>query len=314
MSEIQIKKEYKWIRFTSCPSCKSELYTVSSAILEKEYSYQNILIPIPDKGVGFKQCRQCSLIYKDKILSSESLSMVMDSLNNCIWSKGYDYTQEVKLVKKFILKNDIDILEIGATGGWFLKSFADYGGRRSGLDITKDPSIDASLRGEFIEGFIDSSNLDWSKKKYDVVGFFDVIEHLYNPRAAFSNLVQLVKDDGIVILETGDVESAWPARFGMEKWWYAKLFPHNLFWSRKSLTMIAEEYGFEVHFYRNKRNKNIKNLPSADRLKSYVKSSVYWLSPISYLYLMKVFNRQPVMPRNFLAKDHIQIILKKVKT
>ncbi|NJR76205.1 MAG: class I SAM-dependent methyltransferase [Scytonema sp. CRU_2_7] len=67
---------------------------------------------------------------------------------------------------------------------------------------------------------IDAPKLAWSSKQYDVVTMFDILEHLYNPRNVFQNLVSLVKEKGYVLIETGDTDNYWPQRYGIENWWY----------------------------------------------------------------------------------------------
>lgn len=142
---------------------------------------------------------------------------------------GTDFKAEVQIIENLFPDRVFDLLDIGSSDGGFLKACAQTNGRRSSLQWDQISRAHQALRGEFIKGLIDNSNLDWSGQQYDVVTMFDVLEHLYEPQSTFKNLAMLVKGGGYVVIETGNIESYIPKRVGANEWWYVHLFEHHIF-------------------------------------------------------------------------------------
>jgi SAM-dependent methyltransferase len=259
----------------------------------------------------FLKCNNCGLIFKNFVPALDELEKIYKKIQGGVWSKGYSYKSELMLIKKFCKQDVIDVLDIGAAGGWSLKSFAELKGRLSALDVSEEDNLKGALRGEYIEGALDSVKLKWSQNPYDVVTVFDVIEHLYDPNIAFNNLAKFVKKSGIVVIETGDINSSWPQRFGIANWWYTKLLPHHIFWTKNSLIKIAKKHGFTPIHVIKKRNKNVDNLPFIDLVKSTIRAMLFCLSPNIYRGISKIRGTQYIQPRYFNAKDHIQIVFRK---
>lgn len=239
-------EESAWIGVKSCPTCGREDTSQVGKLAMEEYQFGDERIPLPPKGVGIIQCRNCGLVFKDTLPSPNFLTEVFSRHAGNVWAGDYDFSDEAHLIRELVGDREFDLLDIGPSNGGLLKAFSETDGRRSALDIVKHPGLEEWLRGEFIHGLAESDELSWSKEPYDVVGMFDIAEHLYDPQQAFSNVRALVKPGGFVVVETGDVQSRWPRKFGVHKWWYACLFPHHIFWPRPSIERIASQHGFEV--------------------------------------------------------------------
>lgn len=207
-----------------------------------------------------------------------------------------------------------DLLDVGAAGGALLVACAGAGivGRRSALDVMRYPGIERGLCGEFVEGSLDGSALRWSGKRYDIVTLFDVLEHLYEPRVAFERLRALVRRRGLVFIETGDVESFWPERFGIHHWWYTRLIEHHVFWCRDALERIAGEHGFEIVYWRQGRHKSRRRLRLAMALTDILKTGVYCLSPRHYAAFARLLGKEGNQPWFPFARDHVRIALMKL--
>src|SRR5215216_1910198 len=185
-------------------------------------------------------------------------------------------------------------------------------GRRSALDVVMHPGVDQWICREFIHGLADSGDLSWSGKPYDIVTMFDIAEHLYDPNQTFSNLKRLVKLDGFVVVETGNLDSFWPRKFGSNRWWYTCLFEHHIFWSRASIQNMASKHGFQVSYFQNKRHKSKPVLPLPHYLPLTAVAMLYRLMPAKYSKVAKVVGdktgiqrlKAGVQPWSPFTQDH----------
>jgi hypothetical protein len=185
-------------------------------------------------------------------------------------------------------------------------------GRRSALDVARYPGLERSLSGEFIKGFLDSPSLAWSGQAYDVVTAFDVLEHLNRPFDAFANLRALVKPGGLVLIETGNADSAWPARYGLRRWWYARLIEHHVFWSRRSLQYCAAGQDMEILEWQEVRHKSRSQLGAAQLARDLLKTGLYRLMPDAYMRLAALVGKEGNQPCSPFAKDHFRVCLRRV--
>lgn len=309
-------EESVWIGVTSCPACGEEDNPQLGRLALEEYQFGDERIPLPPEGIRLSQCRHCGLVFKKILPSPLFLAEVFDRQKGKVWAGDYNFSDEAGLIREIVGDKEFDLLDIGPSNGGLLKAFSETDGRRSALDIVKHPGLEEWLRGEFIHGLAESDELSWSNEPYDVVGMFDIAEHFYDPQQAFSNLRALVKPGGFVVVETGDLHSRWPRKFGVHRWWYACLFPHHIFWTRPSIERLASHHGFEVLEARRKQHKEQATkrftgemLYPAEALQI-LKSLIYQVAPGSYEKLQKLVGKPGVPPRNVLSRDHFQLILR----
>jgi len=77
---------------------------------------------------------------------------------------------------------------------------------------------------------------------YDVVTLWGVIEHLENPKNEMNHIFRLMKNDGILCIWTGNVDSL-TARVLGKKWWYF-MGQHIQYFSETTLHLLLTECGF----------------------------------------------------------------------
>lgn len=109
------------------------------------------------------------------------------------------------------------VLDLGCLDGSFLLTLAtNLGCKVTGVDLTKD-GIDIAkkraeakgLEAEFYQGSVE----DWLEKfiadgrKFDVVTFFEIIEHVEDPKAVLKQIDQVLAPGGSVLVSTPDYES-----------------------------------------------------------------------------------------------------------
>lgn len=152
------------------------------------------------------------------------------------------------------------VLDAGCGDGNFTKSLADAGFRMYGIDLSdggverarrRYPDVSfarASVYDDFREVFPDCP-------RFDAIVSIEVIEHLYSPRIFVKRAREAVRPGGLVIVTTpywGYLKNIVLAVTGRIDRYHTALWDggHIKHWSRKTLTKLFEEQGFErIAFY-----------------------------------------------------------------
>lgn len=191
----------------SCPNCNFSEY------LEKFKSYSN---------VQYKKCKNCKCIYQDPITE---LNYSDNYWQGAIDPDGVErnFTKE----KDFKIKNwygdsigfvnsksNISVLDVGCGLGFFLSALnveiKKYGIEESqfACDYVKKNFKDINILNG---GYQDIHKFN---KKFDVIMFYHVLEHLKNPARSIEILKNFLKKDGILIIGTPNINSFVARIFG----------------------------------------------------------------------------------------------------
>jgi 2-polyprenyl-3-methyl-5-hydroxy-6-metoxy-1,4-benzoquinol methylase len=135
------------------------------------------------------------------------------------------------------------LLDVGCATGYFLNAAridfevvgvepsswaADYARSRLHLDV--------------MAGHIESVDLPLGT--FDVITMNDVIEHFSDPKVALQRAATLLRPGGILYLVTPDIGSL-SARLMRGRWWGLRP-AHLYYFSRRTLSALLEQCGFEV--------------------------------------------------------------------
>lgn len=172
------------------------------------------------------QCTNCGLFQIVPILDLEELDHLYTSQN--VFAEGFKnpnqnrkfFNQFEKLYNKygyednFIVKlclksyNAKSVLDIGCLTGKLLKTFKDHIPDIELLGIDVDPKAKqnavSELKDDIIIGNFLEINFD---KKFDVIVFNTVIEHLPNIVKYIQKAKELLTDNGIILISTPDMSS-----------------------------------------------------------------------------------------------------------
>ena len=136
------------------------------------------------------------------------------------------------------------VLDLGCAAGFFLKGFVEDDWQGVGVEANSQMAeyardkLQLDARHSTIEQF-DSS------EKFDAVTVVQVLPHLLNPKSCLDDIHPLLKESGLVLIETWNHRSITARLFG--KWWHEYNPPSVLHWfTRASLSELLEESGFEV--------------------------------------------------------------------
>lgn len=146
-----------------------------------------------------------------------------------------------RLVRKYVQPGEM--LDVGAAAGFLLNGFSSEGWKGVGLE--PNPGMVRYGRDELgldmVCGTLETYQAD---RQFDLVSLIQVIAHLNDAPAAFQGLSRLVKDNGILLVETWNEESLTAKLLG--KNWHEYSPPSVLHWfSPARLEAALARYGFE---------------------------------------------------------------------
>ena len=231
--------------FLKCPLCETEdthtaIDVVPVSILRKLYKKQyNIDIGMQTlTEIRLYQCTICHLkFYYPSIAGDENFYSSLQ-INNC----GYYQTEkeEFKHALEYILPTD-KVLEIGCGCGFFAKKIKCHSyvglefspmaiekGRELGIEIYNESIKDHSLRNE---------------SNYDIVCFFQVLEHIIDVNKFLKDSLKCLKPGGRLIISVPN-EDSFVGEFSNN---LLNMPPHHLTrWTEKSLSKIPEIFDLKL--------------------------------------------------------------------
>ncbi len=142
------------------------------------------------------------------------------------------------------------ILDAGCAYGFFLEVAAKKGFSVYGFD----PSLHAVNHAREMHGdrvaHSTISQSSYANKSFDAITMFDVFEHLNDPVADLKHLRQFLRDDGVMMIATGDIRSV-AARIMKRRWTFYIPPQHLFFFDRTTVTRALNQAGFTpVAFFR----------------------------------------------------------------
>jgi SAM-dependent methyltransferase len=135
------------------------------------------------------------------------------------------------------------ILEIGCGYGTFLSRFDPGAWDRHGVDPSRTATAYARERHgldikttAFARGIYEPSS-------FDVVVMLDVIEHLHDAGQVATAVREVLRDDGLLVVGTGDISSI-NARVSRGLWGYFGSWEHISFFTPDSIAYLLNHAGF----------------------------------------------------------------------
>lgn len=138
------------------------------------------------------------------------------------------------------------LLDVGCAFGYFVELALTKGYDAYGFDPSEFASREAGkLVGptRIKEGSIRS--ITYPKKSFDVITLFDVFEHLSDPLDDMKKLAGLLKDDGVLLIATGDTGSL-AARLFKRRWTFYIPPQHIFFFDRTTVVDLLQRAGLTV--------------------------------------------------------------------
>jgi len=136
------------------------------------------------------------------------------------------------------------LLDIGAAAGYFVKAASDAGWKAEGIEPGRwiseyaQKTLGVKVRPGTIHDYRLPSN------SFDVVTYWDVLEHVPDPSADLAKTAKVLKQGGLLIVNYPDFASL-PARFFGRKWWFV-LSIHLFYFTPDTITKMLQKHGFNI--------------------------------------------------------------------
>lgn len=295
-----------------CPSCSAQK-SVKIGILPDVKQFSGRLLDAPLHGGSLYVCQKCFLKFRYPLLTEDEYGLLYDNATPSSWPSDV-FRKDWDLIAKFINANipaDSRVLDFGCwTGGLLSKIGSKY--QRFGVEVNSSAGEIASERiGGKVWKCLDGMPDDL---EFDVITIVDVIEHLPDPRKIVKQLLNKLRENGYMLIVTGDADNfVW--RLSGANWWYCFHPEHIAFISEKWARRFEKEGGFKIEavvkFQHGK-------FPLPIYLLRVAQMFIYSLTPRFYFRLFGVVRRilnrkgEVVGPAGVgLFKDHILVVVAK---
>lgn len=193
------------------------------------------------------KCKNCGLVYvnpqpeKHKMVSSyinaEDKNYVSDGIQ-----RAASFKESLKKIKRF--QKNGRVLDVGCAAGYFVHEAKKTGFEAVGLEPNKYLANwgRKNLKVDIINSLFEKKTSQ--NKQFDVITFWDVLEHLSDPAINLKKSAQLLKRGGILIISYPDMGSL-PARILKSRWWFV-ISGHLFYFDHESLSQYMHKYGFEI--------------------------------------------------------------------
>lgn len=221
-----------------CPMCQSD----------KVYFY------CEKRKYKLYKCNSCKLLYIYPV--PESLS-VYDTAYFSGAKKGFgyiDYDADKKpMISIFEKYLDIfkeqgfsggRLLDVGCATGFFMEIAKKRGFQVCGVEVSEFAAEKGRMNSlNIITGDIFTPK--YPDNYFDVVTMFDVIEHVPDPKVALLEAKRILKNGGLLVVNTPDSESVWAKAWG-SRWQLIVPPEHIHYFSPQSLSTYLKKNGFLV--------------------------------------------------------------------
>jgi len=213
---------------------KTTDYFFSQEEFELKFDTVNEMLitsPIPDN---------LTLYYKSEnyISHSDQSKTIIDKLYLLV--KNYSLRRKVQLLNSLIPSGGT-LLDIGAGTGDFLKRAKKANWTITGIEPNKLARENAKTKG--IQLHEDLSEL--TEPNYDIITLWHVLEHLPNLNEQLTQITNLLKKDGFLILAVPNYKSYDAKHY--KRYWAAYDVPRHLWhFSQKSIVKLLTPHSMEL--------------------------------------------------------------------
>jgi len=203
------------------------------------------------------KCLSCGLIF----LSSHDFIALEDPPNIVEWIRQSEENDENRFQ---MLKYDLTgvrVLDFGCGNGNFLLKTKKVSNEVMGIEI--DERLYSVFEKAKLKVFPDLESA--SVQDVDIITMFHVLEHLPNPRKVLTELQNILKPSGKIIIEVPNSKEALLNLYKVKKYVvYAYKRCHLYYFNMQTLKTLAKQAGLKVNYI-----KQIQRYPLSNHL--------YWL-------------------------------------
>ena len=251
------------IKLQPCYICGGDIFTIKREICQKPLKETNFKIDSKDYCRVIVKCNSCNVycnfhnINLDKIYSTvyNELSYKNDIQNNYKQILSYHYSNSdnkhrvERIINYFKLREKsligLEVLDVGSGLCVFLGELKKYGTRLHCVDPSR-VSIDHAIKNVGVDSAFEGEFLDLNtNRKYDLITFNKVLEHVKNPKDLVLKAKGLLKKDGTIYIELPDgKKSSYNGGFIDREEFYLE---HYTIFTKKAIRYLAESTMLNVN-------------------------------------------------------------------
>ncbi len=125
----------------------------------------------------------------------------------------------------FPYRNGGKLLDVGCGGGVFLERMRDFGWDVCGLELAADVARRVEQRTGITVHVGTLPHRDFQPESFDAVTLWHVLEHVPNPRELLASAADLLRPNGLLVIEVPNIDSRTFAEFGPH--WYGLELPRH---------------------------------------------------------------------------------------
>ncbi len=217
---------------------------------------EDTLYDIPGEFV-LRLCLNCGLVYLSPRPSQESIaiyypdqyssyrpSIEHEQMKIMRWMRQRKLTRRREIIENYSGRLKGDLLDIGCSTGIFLNEMAKSGWDVTGVEPISTAADQArkNYRLSVFEGTLQEIPLE--ENSFDVVTFWDVLEHTFSPLDQLKKTAQLLRPGGHLFLSVPNWKSPDRQLFGRH--WHGYDPPRHLYvFADETLIEMLKEAGFD---------------------------------------------------------------------
>jgi SAM-dependent methyltransferase len=184
------------------------------------------------------KCRECKSGFTQyAIPEQESARLYGAGVGAERWtSKPFqeEKTKRVIRVLEKVFFPGSNVLDVGCNTGELLDFAKSFGCTTSGVEISTESREIVKEKGHNC-----CASIDEVQGEFDVITAFDLVEHLYDFRRFMALCNKKLRENGLLIILTGNISSL-SSNITGSKWWYVRFPEHIIFPSRKCFYSIPD--------------------------------------------------------------------------
>lgn len=259
------------IHYSSCPVCGST--SIKEVRVIPDYS-------VSKEAFSVWNCESCTFQFTQDIPDQESIGTYYQSADyishndtkkgivNTLyhWVRKYTLRSKSRLLVEVSGRKSGHLLDIGAGTGAFLHTMKHAGWQVTGLE--PDAGARSIARDKYQLQLLESDSLfRLESGRFDVITMWHVLEHVHALQEYVKTIVQLLKQDGRLIVAVPNYTSGDATYY--QQFWAAYDVPRHLYhFSPASMRRLMELHGLQIEktipmwldsFYVSMLSENYKN-------------------------------------------------------
>jgi SAM-dependent methyltransferase len=204
-------------------------------------------------GERLVKCKDCGLVfiedpikYPDEILEEYAGAIDTDYVSQIEWRIG-TFDDSIKQIENITEMREGRILDVGAAAGAFVKAARNRKWYAYGIEPCRY-LVEWGRKNLGLGRFLNDGTInEMNHGKFNVITFWDVLEHTTDPNKTIKTAVGLLEKDGYIVVNVPDISSIIPISMGMRWPFYESA--HLYYFTGKTLDNLMRKHGLERVFY-----------------------------------------------------------------